>query len=490
MPSYLLVGAAVGIGVSFYHLHQHLHQRNSFSFKMRDKTASEITLLLEKKANPNDTYYGCTALKWAILHKKPANLIDILLSNGADPNVGNMFDSALSTDWYYAQTVVPLLASKGADINRAHPLRTPFEVSALKHRQGYSRGSLSLKSGPPLLTAVTSMRSDQIRLLVANKADLNIQIAHSCSLLGIAIVMQWENGVSELLTLRADPNVKHYDHYPLLYAVRSLPISLHDVIVKYSSDTTITDLSLFNSLKHEPLVTALLKAKADVDAQTENRSGDFPTSALHAASLYGDANIMSLLMNYGADVNALCWPDEKSILFDVLSMANLTGADIITTCVLLASASNFSVGEQGGPLLVLAVKRICEFGDIDTDPVSRPGPNASKILLEKILKPPNDVNYQCLEHGGNTALHYAEKYQRDDIKKLLDENNAKMIMNGSFKYPEPRNILPETWENRIAREKKEEEDRKKAAEEAKKAEEAKMAEEAKQAAEVANSWRA
>jgi hypothetical protein len=145
-------------------------------------------------------------------------------------------------------------------------------------------------------------------------------------------------------------------------------------------------------------VKCLLDHGANVKAQTPSGF-----TALIAASLSGNAKLVALLLERGADPNAVCTL-EKGILQTPAGVAASMGhAD----CLRLLMAAGADVNVQGGPFDHTAL-----HGAATT-----PSKETVRLLLAK-------ANVHATDWSGNTALDWAARGGETEIVKMLREAGA------------------------------------------------------------------
>jgi ankyrin repeat protein len=145
-------------------------------------------------------------------------------------------------------SMVAFLLAHGADVNQ-------------RDRDGWT----------PLMTAAYLDRTEDIKILAAHGADLNAQSPQSLTALGAATQYGKTDSALLLINLGADPS-------------------------KTVGEGGYTPLMLATANRAEPLVQALLKKGADVNAR--NGGG---VTALMIATANGHADMVELLMHAGAN---------------------------------------------------------------------------------------------------------------------------------------------------------------------------------------------
>jgi ankyrin repeat protein len=145
-------------------------------------------------------------------------------------------------------------------------------------------------------------------------------------------------------------------------------------------------------------VNCLLDHGADVKART-------PTgfTALIGAALSGNARVVALLLERGADPNAVCELERGILQTPAGVAAGMGHAD----CLRLLMAAGADVNVQGGPFSHNALLGAATTASKET----------VRLLLAKA-----DVN--ATDWGGDTALDWAARRGETDIVKMLREAGA------------------------------------------------------------------
>ena len=234
-----------------------------------------LTLLIEAGADVNAANeLGATAL-WLAAINGSAAITKRLLQAGANPNTPlKMGETPLMTAARSGspQTVAELLA-QGADVN------------AVEHERGQSA----------LSWAVAQQHTDVARLLINHGADLHLRTQ---------VWFQLENTAGNT-NPSGNFKMAHGGSTPLLFAARNGDIETARMLIDAGADVQNTDASGASALViaahsgHGPLGIFLLEQGANANA-----SGAGYT-ALHAAVLRSQVELVQSLLDHGANLNAV-----------------------------------------------------------------------------------------------------------------------------------------------------------------------------------------
>jgi len=171
--------------------------------------------------------------------------------------------------------MVEFLIAHGADVNQ-------------RDRDGWT----------PIMSAAYLDKQDEVRILAAHGADLNAQSAQNLTALGVAIQYGKNDAALALLELGADASKAVGDggYTPLMLATANHDQPLVQALLKKGADVNarnsggVTALMIAAANSRADMVELLVHAGANVNAQTER--GD---TALSIAREKGDANVIKLL---------------------------------------------------------------------------------------------------------------------------------------------------------------------------------------------------
>lgn len=259
---------------------------------------------------------GATALHWAA-HWDDLPLADALLRAGASVDAANdlgLTPLALACSNGGGAMVQRLLQS-GADPNAA-PLQEPVlmtaarvgnteAVRALVARGARVNATGSSRGQTALMWAVANRHPDVARILIENGADVRARsrtedvVVQRGSRYGGVVSQQ------RAVTERSVATTPQGGSTPLLFAARSGDAASARLLIAAGADVNETApdgtsvLVMASHSGHSPLVVSLLELGANPDAAGSGYT------ALHAAVLRGDLNMVTQLISHGAHVNVL-----------------------------------------------------------------------------------------------------------------------------------------------------------------------------------------
>lgn len=225
--------------------------------KVKELLQQDPKLLNDKDKN------GDTALHQAALHGQTA-VVQALLDAGADPNLKNSYPPYLPDD----------LGQFFQSSNHADPIRLLHSQAANSsnelNTQGITAGEGRDNGYAPIQLAEFSNSHNKIvQLLVAHKADVNIQGASGATALFFAVLRDQKDDVKFLLDHGANPNLADaFKTTPLIAAVQ---------------------------LGYQGLVQPLVDKGADVNAQDQT-----PHRALSYAMQNNEDTAVEILKKHGA----------------------------------------------------------------------------------------------------------------------------------------------------------------------------------------------
>ncbi len=233
------------------------------------------TLLIEAGADVNAANaLGATPM-WLAAINGSAPMVERLLEAGGDPNVSlKMGETPLMTASRSGDVrTVELLLERGADINAAE----------------LERGQTAL------MWAVAQRHADVARLLIDNDADLHARTK---------VWYQLENTAGNTNT-SGNFRMAHGGSTPLLFAASSGDIETARALVDAGADVNDVAASGTSALVlaahsgHGPLGIYFLEQGADPNAAGAGYT------ALHAAVLRSQVELVEALLEHGADLNAV-----------------------------------------------------------------------------------------------------------------------------------------------------------------------------------------
>ena len=387
---------------------------------------------------------GATALHWAA-HWDDSGLADLLLRAGAKADAANdlgVTPLSLACTNGSAGMVKRLLAS-GADPNRpavpVPPLLTCARtgsvdaVSALLGARADANAHEPLRSQTALMWAVAQGHVDVVRVLIAHGANV-----------------QARSSVTRAHINRANPNditaamvgeVSQGGSTPLLFAARHGDAQVGDVLV--AAGANVNDMAPDGTSALTMAVhgnhTALARLLLDRQANPNIIGSGY--SALHAAVLRGNLDVVAALLQHGANVNARVrngtrttrgsreyfLPESLVGATPLLLAARFLEPDIMRA--LLAKAADPSIGLEDGTTVLMAAAglgsqtklfdrrdRIAVLKDSD-EPAAVP-------VVALALTLTADVNAAMAL--GNTALHAAANMNYPQVVRMLVARGARL----------------------------------------------------------------
>ncbi|MDP1928132.1 MAG: ankyrin repeat domain-containing protein [Thiobacillus sp.] len=289
------------------------------------------------------TNYGETPLHWAASgvngFGKQVDLVefaDVLISHGADVNKKTGEGRSYKTPLNYAAEsnnlpVAKLLIARGADVEGggSSPLSSAgvngdfVEIAQLLVENGAKVNTPSPTGWYPLMTAAGRGNIKVTNYLLARGADPNA--ADRAGFTALYSAAGSDYGLSTaaaLLSHGAKPNAKNMHGGTALHQAASQgAIKVIELLLANKADVNAGDNEGYTPLHgavsygkndtRKTVVEILLKSGANVNAKT-TRDGETP---FHKAIARGDVELVKLLLNYGADVNAISKFGVSSLYF-------------------------------------------------------------------------------------------------------------------------------------------------------------------------------
>jgi ankyrin repeat protein len=223
------------------------------------------------------------ALEEAILHHDPS-AAEALIKAGADPNSRDR----------HART--PLHVAAAAD--------GKVELMRLLLTKGADPNSRDDSGASPLDEAAWAGSDDKVAVLLDAGAKIDAPDTRTgATPLNEAAFSGHVRVVKLLLGRGADAGIKDRAGFsPVENAIRQHQPEIARILLDHAKDHELANhlLEVAVSRGHADTVRMLLDAGADVDARSSSGS-----TALYDAALKGDGAIVSLLVNRGADLNAI-----------------------------------------------------------------------------------------------------------------------------------------------------------------------------------------
>ena len=382
-----------------------------------------VRLLVEAGADVNaaEGFGGNTPLHEAV-KKDDVEIVKILVAAGADVHAEGFFDRTpltLATE-EGATEIMQILLGPGQDTDTS---------ADGEDKEAASAPSIGSEA---LYTAIEKGDVEMVRLLVEAGADVNAAEGFGGNTPLHEAVEQGDVEIVKILVAAgADVHAEGYfDRTPLTLATEEGATEILQILLGSGPDTDTSaggedkEAASTPSIGSEALYTAiekgdvemvrlLVEAGADINA-AEGFGGNTP---LHEAVEQGDAEIVKILVAAGADVHAEGYFDRTP-----LTLAAEEGATEILQILLGSDADTSTDGEDkeaastpsvGSEALYTAIEK----GDVD--------------MVRLLVEAGADVN-AAEGFGGNTPLHEAVKKGDVEIVKLLVAAGADVEAKGYF----------------------------------------------------------
>ena len=328
-----------------------------WNYAMVGNLAAIQKMFDEGRASPYDVnVHGSGALIYAVSHNR-SKIVRFLLDQGADPELPNEVGrTAVDIYWeksfagHHERDGVRDLGSSFVNsgyvqtrkLTMVHKIVLGIVCRDLKDELELSTAHINARDGggrTPLMWATIRVDESAVKTLLAFGADPNITDIYGCTPLHFVASV----GVCKLL-LDAKININarnmYYDRTALHTYNRDREVGVTDMLVQAGIDVNAQDAdgetALLNATYNPVtrIAQRLLELGADVNAT--NRSSGY--SALHFATEYDRHEILTDLLNRGADYSkrtgsgrtvlhlAACYSGTKTL--SILSKANLEGLDM------------------------------------------------------------------------------------------------------------------------------------------------------------------
>jgi ankyrin repeat protein len=261
------------------------------------------------------------------------------------------------------------------------------------------------KSGyTPLHWAAFMGHKNVAELLLADGADVNATNNLSETPLHEAASMGHKDVAELLLASNADVNAKgNFRTTPLHLAAFMGHRDVSELLLAHGAEVDVYDAAKVCNVER---VETLIKANPGLVSSKDYKYGRTP---LHWAALYGNRDVVKLLLARGANVNAVD-NDRMTPLHLVAKNDRKETAKLMLETAKLLLASNADVNTVDFP-----------FGDT---PLHKAAEGSCKEMAELLLANKADVNAQ--NGSGWTPLHAAASEGHKDMAELLLAHEAEV----------------------------------------------------------------
>ena len=424
----------------------------------KDQDHASVRALLTAGADVNAVQPdGTTALHWAA-HWDDLDTADLLIRR--DANVNAINELGATPLWvscvHGGAPVIERLLQAGADVNAALPSgETPLMTAArtgiveavralLKH--GADVDAIELSRGQTaLMWAVAQRHPDVVRLLIEHGADVRAR----SSIRRVIVNTGTAGGDAQFEGSMVVPEDRG-GYTPLLFAARHGDVESARLLLDAGADANDTAPTGTSALVvaahggHTALARFLLEKGANANA------ADAGYTALHAAILRGDHELLQALLAHGADPNtrlaratpfrrlgrdwAMDWTWVGATPFWMAAMF----ADAAMMQTLAAGGAVPSSTMEDGTTLVMA-----PLSMRDRRPGSDPAAVESSTLEAVRTAAELGVDISATNAAGNTALHYAAASALDSVVKFLVSRGAELdLKNAEGQTPLAMTAIP------------------------------------------------
>jgi ankyrin repeat protein len=385
---------------------------------------------------------GATALHWAV-HRNNLQVADLLIRAGAKVNAVN--DLGATPLWLSAVNgsgaMIERLLAAGANPNLALASgETPLMTAArtgdvntvrLLLAHGAKVNATGFRGQTALMWAAEQQHTEVVRTLVENGADVHARSE---------VWRQLENTAGNA-NPAGDFEMAHGGSTPLFFAARTGSVATARVLL--DAGAPVNDRAADGT---SPLVVAAHSGHGALAAYLVERGADVNSAgsgytALHAAVIRGDVDLVKALLAHGADANATLQhgtPGRRlgadySLRYQMIGanafwLAARFGEIPVLKVLVDANSSAFAVPKDGTTSLKAAMGFVRGFTEnrqyrygvtpMDAAEEEKLTLEAARIALDLGV----DVN--AADNTGETALHDAVRRGFDSVIALLAEYGA------------------------------------------------------------------
>ncbi len=288
-----------------------------------DKLIANLRSLIDQPVQINEpvTSNGHTKLMIAV-ELEDLNLINELISNGADVNIKNNRQETsahLSAEYNDSAAVLKILQKNGADLNAKDIVGdTPMDKAISNNN--FTSFKYLLKQGIGF-NNVNNYGYTAIHQAVCNKGEKGIKILKFLAKHGVELNIQDEWGQTPVHLAAFHNNVK-----ALKYLVKhGVDLNAHKI-----SGTTALHLAVF----HNNVESMRYLVEKGVDVNAKDGDGDTP---LHNAAVQNYREVFQYLVKHGAEINI------KNNRGETPLMRTVKGADPASACYLILSGADYTL---------------------------------------------------------------------------------------------------------------------------------------------------
>ncbi|KAJ7019278.1 ankyrin repeat-containing domain protein [Mycena alexandri] len=332
---------------------------------------ASVLFLLEHGVDVNAAdKYGCTALHRSVLYHNPNHieLARLLIEHGADVNAGSELHG---TPLIIASRrnhigVARFLIERGASVNAVGG--KPYESAA----SGLSDfmipiDQLNQHGGCTALYEASRWgHTEIVRLLLDHGADVNAQAGHGTAL-GAAVTFRGHEhirAVRWLIEHDADVDAKAdvYGMTPLALASRAGNMWAVQLLIEHGAKVNVEGESWGSVLcavasapdftTSEPVAHFLIKHGADPKGP-----GTYGLTLLGVAAAHGRIDLVRLLLQHGAEVNAISKSNYTALQAAILHIKSESNAMKMAELLIQSGADINADGGKHGTVLRIALER-------------------------------------------------------------------------------------------------------------------------------------
>uniref|UniRef100_A0A0G4GH36 Uncharacterized protein n=1 Tax=Chromera velia CCMP2878 TaxID=1169474 RepID=A0A0G4GH36_9ALVE len=375
-----------------------------------------VEMLVSRGANVTPGVFedvGHSALDLAVMHGRKG-VVELLIDQEKEAGETALHKASERGD----RKMVEFLLSQHATVDAVdnegltpllYAAGVSLEVVKLLLENGATIPTTGSEWRSSLIRAVETGKVELVKFLLEKGADVNVQtkadvdrtVLHEAAGLGNVEIV--ELLLSHGATL--DP-VDQCGGTPLFYAAGA-SLKVVELLLEKGATIPTTDSDLASPLGNAAcggkghIVKYLLQKGTDVNVQTKRNEG---MTALHVAAKFGKREMAQLLLDEGANVDAV-----DSERFTPLTYAAGVSLEVVKLLLENRATIPTTRSEWRSPLI-----RAVETGKVEL----------VKFLLEKGA----DVNVQTKPDAGRTALHVASKQKDKTMIEFLLSKGADLTL--------------------------------------------------------------